>query len=436
MSSLELLVDDIINHTLYNFLEPDDIYNCLLASKLFHVFSPYQLEIIRNANKGFRYCLENSLLNEFKWLFPKLVEKMDPMEKWEYYINAFIASCYTNSLEITKWIYEESKPEGYLDCIDRSIILSYVKSNDNADFFEWAYEKFGFFELESGGPLEMFYSCLTICGGGSFDELQLNIAKRICQQNMFKEMNQKKNETIFSNLCGCLTLENIKWFYELCNNYGYPIDIHANDDLAFKCGITNKLEIAKWIFSMGKFDKLPIGSLLYDVNGGSFLPKKYFDTLKWLYHIHKKHVIPLDADGQLSSIIFQHACSTNLEVAKIVYDISLTNYFFHNSISRNFDHIFIDCCRNGSIEIAKWMYQLSKDNDRINLNINNNHDLAFRYSIKHMHYCTAKWLYNLSKELGTPIDIPTMMYNPMHYANLKGNDLKVLNRFMIMVDKS
>lgn len=64
------------------------------------------------------------------------------------------------------------------------------------------------------------------------------------------------------------------------------------------------------------------------------------------------------------------------------------------------------CCKKGHIDMAKWLYDvsLSKPETRIDININS--EFAFRVSCKYGHKEIAEWLYNLSKINGnTKIDI-------------------------------
>src|SRR6056297_1461905 len=93
-----------------------------------------------------------------------------------------------------------------------------------------------------------------------------------------------QDEYAFRLSCGNGHLEIVKWLIQLGQDEGNPIDIHAQDDFAFRfsCGNGN-LEIVKWLIQLGKEEGQPI-----DIHAENDLAFRkscmngHFEIAKWL----------------------------------------------------------------------------------------------------------------------------------------------------------
>lgn len=241
------LPSEIINHIVYNYLPIRSIQSCLLTSKLFNVSSPYQLNILKNVCKGWKYCIRNGFLEEAKRVHKSNICKYDKFYIKCIYKSAFILSCHSGHLQVVQWLYQLS--------VDNKIPIS----------------------ISGGYNLIFQYTC----GYG-----HLETAKWLYELSI--KTNDKINihadsESAFKYSCNGGHLETAKWLYELGITTKEPINIHIDDDVFKLVCINDYLEIAKWLYQISIENNDPI-----NINAvKSYLLKKPYlisslKTKKWL----------------------------------------------------------------------------------------------------------------------------------------------------------
>lgn len=106
------LPNDVLNHIIYNFLPISDIQSILVSSKLFSVLSKYQYNIIKNASRGWIYCIQNRFIDSVKWIYELNNKLNTPIDIYYNNEQSFYVSCTSNRLEISKWLYQLSRDMG------------------------------------------------------------------------------------------------------------------------------------------------------------------------------------------------------------------------------------------------------------------------------------------------------------------------------------
>ena len=96
--------NEIINKIIYQHLSLEDIRSCLVSSKIFHVLSGHQKNIINNAKKGWIYCIKKGHLETSKWLYQLGIDLASPIDIHVDDDFAFRWSCYNGHLETSKWL--------------------------------------------------------------------------------------------------------------------------------------------------------------------------------------------------------------------------------------------------------------------------------------------------------------------------------------------
>jgi hypothetical protein len=134
--------NDIIRELLCHYLSPDDVYKCLLTSKIFHIMLPRQLyhiiqpfwydciikgslltcmkiyqlsidvkqslNIHKDNDFAFRESCKNGYLEVVKWLYDVGLQLNSPINIHEDEERAFRWSCWCGHLEVSKWLYDLS----------------------------------------------------------------------------------------------------------------------------------------------------------------------------------------------------------------------------------------------------------------------------------------------------------------------------------------
>src|SRR5580692_2014636 len=96
--------NDIIRELLCHYLSPDDVYKCLLTSKIFHIMLPRQLYHII---QPFWYdcIIKGSLLTCMK-IYQLSIDVKQSLNIHKDNECAFRWSCWYGRLEVVKWLYD------------------------------------------------------------------------------------------------------------------------------------------------------------------------------------------------------------------------------------------------------------------------------------------------------------------------------------------
>jgi hypothetical protein len=174
-----------------------------------------------------------------------------------------------------------------------------------------------------------------------------------------------------------------------------------------------KLSLAKWLYSLGKFD------LKVEDEGPEISISKtfrlvceegHFETAEWLYSLGD--IVDIHEDNDHA---FQSACgSGHLQIAQWLYSLGGTD------THANGDFAFVMACDSGHLLTAKWLYSLGGISskrfiyqmrracrDGISSIIKwlhddfyvplDNIDIVFRGACRKNDYSFAQWLYNLGE---------------------------------------
>ena len=197
--------------------------------------------------------------------------------------------------------------------------------------------------------------------------------------------------------------------------------INKNDikifDIAFnKAFENNKLEIAKWLYSLNLNDNIYLNLICDTIFHNEYKNKNSevikflgdidnkfnihanneeafriacnredLDSAKWLYSLDGKIDIHVNNEE-----VFRIACNReDLESAKWLYSLD-----GKIDIHVNNEEAFIIACRKEDLESAKWLYSLD---GKIDIHVNN--EEAFRNVCNKGYLDSAKWLYSLDGKI-------------------------------------
>lgn len=98
MYNIDDLPNDIINMRMFDYLPINNIHSMLLTNRKFNsILNSFQLNIIKNASRGWKYCICNGLLNSSKWIYQLRSKSKNPINIHEYGEYAFRISCQKKS---------------------------------------------------------------------------------------------------------------------------------------------------------------------------------------------------------------------------------------------------------------------------------------------------------------------------------------------------
>lgn len=343
--SLYDLPNDVIRLILYKYLPIKDIGTCLNTCKTFNVLNNYQLNIIKNASKGYVYCISNNLLESIKFLYDFnqkdiSITKIKGIVGYESYIS-------TN--------YDMFNPN------------LQVKINDH---------------------VVPFYECLFRI---SCRKSHLEISKWIYNMFFKKKIDvdiTNLNNNAFLLCCRDGNLEVGKWLYELSVDLDNAVAIEQPEHypLMFSCTSGN-LEMSKWLWQLYIDNNIKLEAEIIDTLLSGICTIGCLEILKWTFTILPIILIDLD-------YCFVESCKYgHLDISKFLYKFGIDNNK-PIDIHIDDDYSFIQSCKWGHFETSKWLYELGIE---INspININTYYNYAFRKSCKYGHLKISKWLYEL-----------------------------------------
>lgn len=224
------------------------------------------------------------------------------------------------------------------------------------------------------------------------------IFKRICEKGFFElarwiyDLNPLKVpitnvDNIFLHCCYSGNLELIGWFYNKneewllrniecgCNIFNHMIGLKLYD-------------VSKWIYDKFRLDKVEEAHINYDDMFLDVVKNNNIDMVIWFRDLKKIN------PEKINYYAFEACCiHGNLEMARIVYDISPIDAQIH----KNYDKPFRFACENGWLDLAQWIYYVlpGTENDmknKKNIDITVCNHYAFRKALKNRNMHIVKWL--------------------------------------------
>jgi len=355
---MESLPNEVINLLLFEYLPIKDIRTCLNTSKLFHVLSDYQLNIVKKA-----YNLD-----------------IDP------YSCFFRCICF-GYLDACKWIWNIQIPNHKIQLI----VDGKIQLTDNEEYYQ-----------------DAFKHC---CTEGNLETVQW------CYELYLQKFNNKKilnihdrSEHTFRIACVRGKIEIAKWLYEMCLRECHPIDIYEDDDYAFLVSCQDgKLEVAQWLWQLSNDLGKP-----YDIHRDFeycfrwSCENGYLDVAKWIYYL----------GIQLNSSVNIHiwnpfvtSCKNgHLNVVQWLYNLGL-------EINQPFkinDELFEQVRQQDNHEYIQYRNHNYKNPQKDNheyIQYRNHNYKNQQIVYRTGHLSVLKWLYQLGQELKIPIDITLCEYN-------------------------
>ncbi len=193
---------------------------------------------------------------------------------------------------------------------------------------------------------------------------------------LFDHMSVSQQQSMFIQLCKDGNIMNAKRSYNLCK-----INIHANNEEAFTYScIYGRIDIAKWIYSIGKKEKEINIHVLDDFPFRSACAKGHYNLAKWLYslggikiHSGNEYAFRMACDGGHFGIVdwlyslgkkegkidihiwddepFRKSCLSNLKIAQWLYSISDSN---ERKKMCSYNNEFLEfCCENGNTNVIE-----------------------------------------------------------------------------------
>lgn len=82
-------------------------------------------------------------------------------------------------------------------------------------------------------------------------------------------------------------LDKCKYLFQLSKDINYPIDIHINNDEAFRISCENgHLDICKWLYNISMEKKSPINmDIIFEEAFFTSYKNKHYGISKWLYNL-------------------------------------------------------------------------------------------------------------------------------------------------------
>lgn len=409
------LPNDIISLILYNYLAIDDIGNCLKCNKLFHVLNEFQLNIIKNATKGFKTCLLEGHLESAKWIYEReLSESINILLNEDIQI-IFEYCCKSPNFETVKWIYDLSAKLGnpvnmtphpahpYLKSGYSNILYSTLHECKSLETFIFLYSFLEKYKLFSNKYL-FRKNCL---------QADLSIIKWI--YNHCLEINDpivsndinclfKDSSSIFLMMIHSSNLEKIKWIYDLINQkyHMFLKSYEMYKETFIKLCQNATLDVVKWLYDIILNDlKIVLDQDTFSDLWIASCCNGNFETTEWIYEICNNSRCSLDIING-----FKLACKNvknpNIKLVKWIYSLIIKNYQYYEIIIQ--DQYFIDHCKLGNLEMAKFLYNLSLIR-KYPIDIHQNNEIIFKLTCQYGKLDVAKWLYHISISINSKINI-------------------------------
>lgn len=124
--SFERLSSDVMMYMMNRYMLPKEIYICFQTSKIFWLFKPKELEVLKDVEKGLDYCIDNVCLEGLKWMRAN-VQVPKCGTKWDKYV--FWRGSQIGTSVITDWIFSEL-PRPNLDIYDINIEIYFLLMNE------------------------------------------------------------------------------------------------------------------------------------------------------------------------------------------------------------------------------------------------------------------------------------------------------------------
>lgn len=242
--------DDVCNKEYF----PNILLLCA-AGKLEEIQTLFQenpsINFCSHNNYAFRHACANGHLDVAKWLL-SICQNIDISSLYYY---AFFHACINNHKHIMEWLYEKKEIQSFIE--DGHIFISLCEYGSNIEIVKWIYDKF---------PLEITYETFRITCDYNH---HINIK---CFLNNKTEKSEKEI------LCESNKLEIAKWLYSI-----KPIDFKHDDSYIFENACRwEHFDIAKWIYSI---DRGVIHEKKFDIEDNIFIDccyNKNVDFVEWL----------------------------------------------------------------------------------------------------------------------------------------------------------
>ena len=222
---------------------------------------------------------------------------------------------------------------------------------------------------------------INLCWEGKLEEAKLMYENAIIPIDI-----HANNDEAFRMACCWGHLETAQWLYSLGD-----VDIHTDDEYAFRWACSHKhLETAKWLYSLGGVNIHTRFFCMACCNG-------YLEIAQWLYSLGETEGVPIDIHF-IDDTAFRYACDWgHLETAQWLYSIGA-------NIHACDDDAFRAVCCRGHLDIAQWLYS-------VGVNIHTDDEYAFRWACRNGHLEIAQWLYSIGG-----IDIHANNNNVFRYS--------------------
>ena len=244
------LPNDIIREIMNNYLPRRDVHSCLLSCKKFDVLTDFQYYIKIHRSLTY-YCIGNNLIymcQKICNLAIKLNEEIDLQSN-------FVDSCTYGHLDLAKYFYQlgvqlntpvnihgwsNSDETIFIHCCRRGYL----------DIAKWIYQ----LGKDTNSPIYIYKGYGCAFRNACFYN-HLDVVKWFCNDpEMHRGIDFEHNgEAVFTDACVNGNLELAKLLYDFGSIDIRKLDIHYNDDEAFRLACSkNQIEVVKWLCSICK----------------------------------------------------------------------------------------------------------------------------------------------------------------------------------------
>lgn len=294
----------------------------------------------------------------------------------------------------------------------------------------------------------------------NFYSTKIDVFKYICEFSFFKGAKYlfykyslaediiSGINNVFVNACRGGNLKIIKWLYSLSKLYHFRIDIHWNNEVAFReCCRNGHLNMIKYLIELADSENNPVdvdATVSYhyirttDSGFSNACVSGHLNVIEWFLTFCHERNISLDIH-HMDDFAFYNGCKNgHIEIIKLLLKVGTERNEPFDLLGNpnKYYGSFTIACKHGHFEVAKLLYDSSKNGDNHiysaylkdnltnrNGSLNSKND-PFKWSCINGHLEISKWLYKLAIEAGHCFS--SNFYNKVFRRSCQHNNLDMV----------